>query len=346
MARRDNELRPVTYIRVSAVMPLIKKLKVHRDVMPSLLSRHDVSAAELSDPYAIIPLHRFVALLEDAALLLDDPFLGANFGGDFKAADIGPMGILFSLAPSIRASFDRISHYLNSLQNATTSVLVDEGERLVWSYRITDKTIWPRRQDAEYTLSATCHLARSCFSARWAPLEVHFEHDEPDNVERLRKLIRAPLLFRQSSNRIIFDAQKADKIYREEDKALTALIERQLGDLLDQAPREIDPVAQVKKLLELYIGRRPITLRFLAEEMGLSQRTLQRHLKAEGKSLTELTRLHREDLAARLLAAKKTKLADVALALGYTDGATFSRAFKLWNGTPPSKASRSLAKKT
>lgn len=337
MTNVNPQSRAVSYIRVSALTPLIERLQKRRPVAGMLLSRHGIASDELNDPYAIVPLHRFVAFLEDAAATLGEPCLGAKFGAEFKPADIGPMGMLFSLAPTIRDGFDRISRYVNSLQNATISGLAEEGDSLVWSYRIADKTIWPRRQDAEYSVVASCELVRSCFNSRWRPVEVHFEHDMPENAGELAKLIRAPIRFSQSSNRILMDLNDAERVYRSEDKQLSMMLERHVADLMGQTGGESSLAAKVKTLIELYIGRRPITVGFLADELGISSRTLQRRLEKDGLKISDLTRAHRQELAATLLSARSTKMADVAQALGYADGAAFCRAFKAWRGHAPSK---------
>ncbi|OJU84469.1 MAG: hypothetical protein BGO06_13500 [Shinella sp. 65-6] len=344
MTNVNRQSRAVSYIRVSALTPLIERLQKRRPVAGLLLSRHGIAATELNDPYAIVPLHRFVAFLEDAAETLGEPCLGGKFGAEFKPADIGPMGMLFSLAPTIRDGFDRISRYVNSLQNATISGLTEEGDRLVWSYRIADKTIWPRRQDAEYSVVASCELVRSCFNSRWRPAEVHFEHDVPENAGELAKLIHAPIRFSQSSNRIVMDLNEAGRIYRSEDKQLSMMLERHVADLMGQTGGESSFAAQVKTLIELYIGRRAITVGFLADELGISSRTLQRRLEKEGLTISDLTRTHRQELAATMLSAGNARMADVAQALGYADGAAFCRAFKVWKGHAPSKHTAAIIK--
>ncbi|ATN32271.1 hypothetical protein ACO34A_00380 [Rhizobium sp. ACO-34A] len=335
MTNIHRQSRAVSYIRVSALTPLIERLQKRRPIAGLLLSRQGIAADELNDPYAIVPLHRFVAFLEEASAALGEPSLGAKFGAEIKPADIGPMGMLFSLAPTIRDGFDRISRYVNSLQNATISGLVEEGESLVWSYHIADKTIWPRRQDAEYSVVASCELVRSCFNSRWKPAEVHFEHDMPENPDQLAMIIRAPVRFSQSSNRIIMDRSGAERIYRTEDKQLAMMLERHVADLMAQANGDISLVAQVTTLIDLYIGRRPITVSFLADELGMSPRTLQRRFEKEGLRVKDLTQAYRQQLATTLLSTRTAKMADIAQALGYADGAAFCRAFKNWSGHAP-----------
>ena len=133
--------RAVSYIRVSALTPLVDHFEHRRAALATLLSRHGISPKELTDPYALVPLHHFIALLEEAAAVLNEPCLGAKFGADFKPSDLGPMGVLFTFSPTIREGLSRLSRYVNSLQSATSSGLIEDGQYLIWNYRIADQSI-------------------------------------------------------------------------------------------------------------------------------------------------------------------------------------------------------------
>lgn len=328
----------VTYIRVAALTPFIEHLQKAGVSSATLLDRHAIASTQLGDPYALIPLHHFVEFLEDAAAATGDEAFGAKLGAYLKPADIGPMGILFSVSPTCHIALQRIARLANSLQGATNSGVMEEDGTLIWSYALTDRSIWPRRQDAEYSMAATCELVRSCFRANLNPLEVHFEHERPAKIEPLKRIFRAPILFSQSSNRLVYDAEEADRVYRGEDKFLVATLERHIADLISEMKPEDGLSEKVTFLIQLYLGRRPVTTTFLAQELGMSLRTLQRRLDDEGTSVRALMRKHRSELAAGLLERPDTRAANVALALGYADGAAFSRAFKDWTGQSPRDA--------
>lgn len=329
--------RTVAFIRVSAIKPLLEQFAARQSKARELLHKHRILPSVLDDPYAVIPLHRFVAFFEDAASSLDAPLFGAKLGATLTPGDIGPMGVLVSFSPSIRTAFERLSKFVNSLQNSTSSNMRQDGDRLIWSYRIADDSIWPRRHDAEYSLAASCQLIRSNFKVNWRPIEVHFEHEAPKQAEAIQRIFKAPVLFKQPSNRVIMNVEEADRIYRAENKELTLILERHIGDLINETSVGNSITSKVKSLIELYIGVRPITIGLLAEELGLKPRTLQRRLEEEGSTVRSLTQTCRQELASRLLTTNPSTMSDVAQALGYADGAVFSRAFKEWAGHPPSK---------
>lgn len=77
------------------------------------------------------------------------------------------------------------------------------------------------------------------------------------------------------------------------------------------------------------------SLRVLADDLGLSPRTLQRRLAGDGASLSRAIAELRTREASRLLAETQTPIGLVGLLSGYADPPHFSRAFKKRVGLGP-----------
>jgi AraC-like DNA-binding protein len=74
----------------------------------------------------------------------------------------------------------------------------------------------------------------------------------------------------------------------------------------------------------------------VAGMLRLSTRTLQRRLSDEGLTFARVVVRARFDVAQRMLDDPARKVIDVALDLGYSDPAHFTRAFVRWTGLGPS----------
>jgi len=72
-----------------------------------------------------------------------------------------------------------------------------------------------------------------------------------------------------------------------------------------------------------------------AEFLGMSVRTLQRRLAESGVSHDRLVAQSRFATAAAVLEQTDGKILDLALNLGYSDHANFTRAFRRWAGCSP-----------
>jgi len=74
----------------------------------------------------------------------------------------------------------------------------------------------------------------------------------------------------------------------------------------------------------------------LAAAAGMSVRTLQRRLKAEGTSFSALLASAREEQARQRLAQGGASVASIASGLGYSRQSSLTRAVRRWTGQPPS----------
>jgi len=76
-------------------------------------------------------------------------------------------------------------------------------------------------------------------------------------------------------------------------------------------------------------------IHLVAESVRTSARTLQRWLKQEGVTFARVVARARFQAAQQLLDDPARKVIDVALDLGYSDPAHFTRAFSRWSGVTP-----------
>ena len=76
-------------------------------------------------------------------------------------------------------------------------------------------------------------------------------------------------------------------------------------------------------------------VRSVAKMLELSARTLQRRLSEEGLTYAGIVTRARCDVAQRMLEDPACKIIEVALDLGYSDQAHFTRAFARWTGVTP-----------
>lgn len=335
----------VPMIRVSSLVPILRELdrrSLAGPVLDSapLLARHFLSRRMLADSYAEIPLPRYLAFLEDAARLAEDPLLCARVGTSFRPADLGPVGLIFAASATLRRGLERLARSLAAWQGGTALGVEADRDSVIWTYRITLPEIGSHRQDSEYTLAATLALAREVFGAAGRPQEIHVEHDAPSDLAGLTRILGLRPSFGQSANRLIFDRAAAERVQRKEDVGLMSVLSRHVEDL-HHAPAAGDLVARVRGLIALHLGQRPVTLALIAQELHFSTRSLQRKLAEAGTALRPLVLQARLDLAQSQLRDGRMSNAEIARQLGYADGTGLWRAVKTATGKPP-KAQRHL----
>lgn len=329
----------VASVRVSIVRAVFDEFARRGGDIHAIRRRYGLRAGLLDDPALTIPIARYVTMFEDMAGQIADPLFGARIGIALRPADLGPVGLLISRSSSIHAALRRMTSYFNSLQSATHSDLSENDGYMFWTYRLEDPMLWPRRQDAEFTVTSMVQLLRAGFRWQWKPIAVHFEHSAPEKGEdtaALSRLLGAPLHFNSVTNGVVFDAVEAHRIFRQEDRDIVEIFERYLLELVVPFRPMQTWRDRVLALIASGLDRKNVSLARLAADLGVAPRSLQRHLAQEGTSLRALLNEHRAGIAERYLKSGSGSIAGLAETLGYADGTALWRAHRRWQGESPS----------
>jgi len=105
--------------------------------------------------------------------------------------------------------------------------------------------------------------------------------------------------------------------------------------LLERRMARRGTAARVRARLLERLDAKPTAAK-VAAELHMEERTLRRHLTAEGTSFSELLDEVHETLATQLLCIPSLSIEEIARRLGYADGPAFTRAFRRWSGQTPS----------
>jgi transcriptional regulator GlxA family with amidase domain len=112
-------------------------------------------------------------------------------------------------------------------------------------------------------------------------------------------------------------------------------VERHVDRLLDVRPRRLS--ASVQQVVTRLLPANSASSGRVAEELGLSLRTMQRRLAAEGVTFAEIVQAVRDDLAKVYIEDSKRPLSEAACLLGFGSQAAFSHWHRSRFGASPSK---------
>jgi AraC-like DNA-binding protein len=113
------------------------------------------------------------------------------------------------------------------------------------------------------------------------------------------------------------------------------------SDTTDEAPKIESTFSQ---RLRAVLEEQPLSATIVAEAIGVDRRTLSRWLRSEGTSFRHVADEARFSVAKQLLADAHMSLAEISAALGFSEPAAFSHAFRRWTGTTPSAWRKKLLK--
>jgi len=306
----------------------------------------DIDPAALANPDDRLPFARVVRLFDACARLSGDAAFGLHAGESSDPAIVDVVGCSGVTGSTVGEWLRRLERYQRVLSDAATlRTHLDRGRaHIEYRYDITDPGPEGRRQDCEAALASLVTGLRRVAGPAGQPLQVSCEHDAPADTSEHSRLFRCPIEFGRTSNALIVDAAMLALEVPLPDVALTGRLDDDAQALCPSASVNGSLAGRVCLLLARALRGADPDLATIARELGLSTRTLQRRLYGEDTSLHDLIDDVRRDLSVRYLDHRDLTMTDVAYLLGFSDPATFHRAFRKWTGlTPPEFRRRNAA---
>ncbi|WP_428262491.1 AraC family transcriptional regulator [Haliangium sp.] len=307
-----------------------------------LRQRAGLRRASLDDDDGRISAAYLYDLWHHAAATTGDRTLPTRVAGSTSLDALGLFGFAVMTAPTLLASLRLGARYYPLVTDSGAWRVHTSNQRVVVRWR-RDGALTPGRQLANE--SALAHFTAGLRQVIGAPLplrRVRLRHAPAGGLRALSEyfdcavdigaehdeleLPRAPL---DGPARAANAAMHA--YFCRDAEARLALLSAGNGGTVERARAELRRA--------LPAGEAAMTR--VARNLGMTTRTLRRHLDSAGTSFRALLDEVRMQEAAGLLEHTDLALSEVALELGFAEASAFSRAFRRWAGTSPSTWRRS-----
>lgn len=303
---------------------------------PRMARLYNFDLASLDEPQGVVPITAWLAVFEHVA---------ADIGNDsimfdlFNNVDIGCFSIfdyVFACAPSLREACQawikfisiRTNAYKITFRETETSGYVEwpilEG-RGEWRQNMFARVGWATQQ-LEHALDM-----------RVAPVMIELATAAPLHTSSFQKKYHGRIRFGAPYNRISFPNSLLSRPLRRNDNHLYEIILKAATGEMDRFGAMGSPLSRVANEVATNLSHGACTLPYIASNLGMSQRAVQRLLEKEGTSFRKLSEEIRRSAAERYLRNTDLPMKEIAFLLGFSELSTFSRAVKTWFGVSPRK---------
>jgi len=275
------------------------------------------------------------AALEAAADVFSEPHLALRLPADVPLRRYGLAELAARSAPTLREGLARLARYASLVHPAIECAVEEHSGEALWLQRTPSHPRGVGRHACEYALAYVLTCARRDTGEPVSAVLAWFTHARPPDIAPLHRFFGTrDLAFGCEDSGFVLPLAALDLPMKTGDARLLATVEELAEAALRARPRATELAAQVALRVESSLPDGG-EIAAVARAMHMSARTLQRRLDAEGASFSEIVDVVRRRLAQRWLADEARTLSEIAFALGFSDLATFSRAFKRWTGKPP-----------
>ncbi len=263
--------------------------------------------------------------------LSPDSLFGFHMGLSLKPTHFQLIAFTMLSSPTLGDAIEKILKYQRLISDGGNFSLVEINQAdTALVYQPTANNFSYHQIDA--VMVVVLSFARWLLNRSIAPKRVSFSHNQQDGVEQYQNFFACEVEFNQVENSIIFPAEVLQEELPGYDPQLASMHEQMADNQLKNLAKP-DIIVRLQQQLEL--TSEAVSRDRLAQQMGMSGRSLQRKLQEQGSSFQQIYDEYRHQKAIELLQDEKYSLLDVSLQLGFAESSTFYRAFKRWQGMTP-----------
>jgi len=306
------------------------------------LREQGLTADLLANPERLIPAVAVIRLLERSAEATGCATFGLRMAEGRSLANLGATSLLIAHQPTLRQALATLSEFRSRI-NSTLVLHIEEIDGdIVLREDFQLSRPEPSHQASALALGVLARVCGTVLGDAWSPRNICFSWAAPPPAELpiFTRVFRCRPMFDCEFNGLVIDPADLDCLNARADEQL-ALHARQLLEAV-MSPAERTIVQDVGQLIKLLLPSGKASIQTCAASLGVTVRTLQRGLEAEGESFSNLLHKSRMQLATQYLANPRMRVTDVADMLGYSSIGAFSRWHAQVFGKPPRRERRSL----
>ncbi len=305
-----------------------------------ILAAGGIDRARLADPDARLSNAQASALWRKAFELSKDPHLALH------AVEILPQGAYRVLeflswnAPTVGEALTKVSHYFPLINSAVRLPITMGEARVTLGIEAPTHPSLITRPYAEYTFAAIYLRTRLTTDEPYRLIQVEFSHPRPESVREHERIFDCPVIFGAPACRMVIAREVWDSPRRGSDPELFTILEAHAKMLLGRLPDDASHAGRVREAIRAELRGGDPGLGSIARRLGMSARTLQRRLSAEGVVFNDVLDEMRWSAARSYLSQGDVAATEVAYLLGFASQSSFNRAFRRWSGKTPTEFRR------
>lgn len=323
---------------VRALLGALRRQGIDTD---AFLTALNVDAGAVNDTRYRVPLSVYDRLQESAMQILQDPALGLHMGEQTLPVTLGVMGHLLLGAPTIAQALDVFFRYHRLINNAAASELAMVGDEAVFTYRYPQSTGNCNRIRAEFGMVQIVRIGQTLLGGvipgREFDVVIYFEHPPTAYAEEYTRIFGDKVYFNHHSTQLVFPSDILHVPVPQPDPLVIQLLEDEARRQLAWLECETPLAERVENILYLGLQSGKPTIRDVAAQLGMNERTLRRKLENEGTSYSLLLGNVQFKLAEKWLASPLLSIEDIAGKLQFSEPSAFYRAFRRWTGKTPAE---------
>lgn len=300
----------------------------------AIAARAGFSQGDFDDPNARFSLDRTSKFWRLAVEETHDDAIGIWVSKYVQPTTFHALGLAVAASRNWYEALSRMEQY-SEVVSDSEKIMISTRESH-WEYILSPgaQTYRASPESLDAIMSHMIRASRASIEKFHAPLYVEFARPKPINHTTFSDFYGCDIRYDADINRIALPLELMHEPLSTTNISLAVQGDHIVQAYLKQAGT--DPFD--KKLRQIIVDTLPsgdTNIQIVARDAGMSVRSLQRHFSEMGGTFSEFISNIRAGMARNYLDQNTLSITEIAFLLGYSDTASFSRAFKTWTGQTP-----------
>ncbi|MGV6825511.1 MAG: helix-turn-helix domain-containing protein [bacterium] len=327
MPARQKTSSATPVIKLHLALPFIETLDTRKINCSEVLSRFDLTPAQMHDQSMLVSANTMYRLLDGLAAQADDPALAIMIG---EQLDLAHWPLFEDATKNATTVGDFFLQFIAKTRDVASGIEygldVRADQASFRLFRAGDPGFCPQQADSFY-VGLFYNIFSKLLGDAWDAREVSMQVCDPTVVPQNYHNIRV-YKCESTGFRMLFPATWLLQPIRVQSSE-----HPQLASAQNIPPTEL--LQALSELLKPHLHLRELDTARAAEFCGYAPRSLARRLREQGTSVTKLIAQLRKEEATQLLLETDLPITEVALAVGFPEPSGFTRSFKKWTGLTP-----------
>jgi len=303
-----------------------------------LLDRAGLSRRLIDDPAGRLRVRDQIEFLNLVGDAMDDDLLGFHLAQDCELRAVGLYYYVLASSETVRDVCQRGARYSNLINEGVIQHFID-GRHTGIRTTFSGVSRYEDRHQVEFWTATIVRMLRQLTGTRLVPQRVCFVHPRKRGARELSSYFGCEVEFIADADEIVFARSAGALPVVNADPYLNRMLLAICEETLARGTTNTGSVrTRVENEIATLLPHGKARAALIASRLGMSQRSLARHLADQRTSFSELLIAIRRNLATRYLKDESLPICQIAWLLGFQDPGAFSHAFKRWYGTAPRDA--------
>jgi len=302
----------------------------------TIAASYNFDPAVIEDPEGTVPITTWFEVFEHVARELGSDAIMFDIFNTMAPGAFSVFDYLFICAPTLRDACKAWKRFMPMRTNAYEFQYCEDelSGTIEWPI-LEGRGIWYQSMYARIGWAAK--RFEIVLETDRPPLTIELAAPEPKDPSQFLERYGRNIRFNCLRNSISVPAYLLSKCLPQNEDNLYAIIQKSAFREMGLFQNRHSPISRVANEIAETLKSGTCSLAQVAQNLGMSQRSVQRALEQEGTTFRKLTEDIRKTAAERYLQSTDLPFKEIAFLLGFSELSTFSRAVKTWYGVPPRK---------